>query len=625
MSRGAKIAVWVAVLVPLAAISVAAVLAPGGKDYHFPSVVIDATVHPDGTLELDEHRTFDFRGEFSFATFTVDWPFELIQGFEVTEDGQPLQVAPTPTADGLSATWNFDARDERRTFRIRYRAACAVDAYRDAAHLLWQFVGTGWDKETDLLRVTVHLPEAARGGANRPASCPAPVDAAGLRTRPLRDGETLAWGHGPLAGVVRIPDPRTVEFTVPDLRPFTFVEGSILFPVQAVPLAPIEPGPGRAGVLAEEGRLTDEANALRRQHRLETGLVWVLLVLVPVFAAAMVILARRRDRIRGVPRYLEEPPEDTHPVDLAMLWSASQGHLEPKNAYRAQMLHLARTGAVEVQAVGRVTDPEDFVLRRRKRPDGIDGEFVEFLFAGDGDGDRPVTMKSIKNKGTRATELGDWWKKAGARTKRVVGQIVKGRTRIERTALTVGTLGAAAYGWWRSVGSFDAPGFFTGLVGPFAFWLVIVGAASRILAGRLMPARLPVKLRERVAKWAAFRRFLQDFSTFEDAPALAVIIWERYLVYAVALGVADRVEKQVRELLPAEAIPEPWPGAPRGDQGLAYYGGWRHASSAYVAPAAASAVGWSSGWGGTSSGGGGGGGFSGGGGGGGGGTGGGAG
>src|SRR5687768_14100679 len=99
-----------------------------------------------------------------------------------------------------------------------------------------------------------------------------------------------------------------------------------------------------------------------------------------------------------------------------MLWSASQGHLEPKNAYRAQMLHLARTGAVEVQAVGRVTDPEDFVLRRRKRPEGIDGEFVEFLFAGDGDGDgdRPVTMKSIKNKGRRATELGDWWKKAGA-------------------------------------------------------------------------------------------------------------------------------------------------------------------------------------------------------------------
>lgn len=624
MSRGAKIAVWVAVIVPLALISVAAFVAPGqaAKDYHFPEVLIDATVHPDGTLELDEQRTFDFEGEFSFATFTVDWPFELVQDFEVSEDGVPLSVAPTPTTDGLTATWNFEAQDERRTFRIRYRAACAVDAYRDAAHLLWQFVGTGWDKETDLLRVTVHLPEAAQGGINRPTSCPAPVDPGDLRTRPLRDGETLAWGHGPLAGVVRIPEPETVELTVRDLQPFTFVEGSILFPVEAVPLAPIEPGPGLAGVLAEEGRLADEANDLRRQHRLETGLVWVLLFLVPAFAAAMVVLARRRDRVADVPRYLQEPPEDIHPVDLAMLWSAAEGHLEPKNAYRAQMLHLARTEAIDVQAVGPVSDPEDFMLRLRRRPEGIDGEFVEFLFAGDGDG--AVSMRSIKNRGPRKEELTDWWTKAGARTKRYITRIVKGRTRVERTVLTIGTLGAAAYGWWRSVGPLDAPGFFTGLVGPFAFSLVVVGVLSRVIAGRLMPARLPKKLRERVAKWAAFRRFLKEFSTFDDAPALAVIVWEHYLVYAVALGAADRVEEQVRELLPPEAIPEPWPGAPQGIEGFTAYRHWSASSRAHVAPAAAAAVGWSSGWGGSSSGGGGGGGFSGGGGGGGGGTGGGA-
>jgi uncharacterized membrane protein len=123
-----------------------------------------------------------------------------------------------------------------------------------------------------------------------------------------------------------------------------------------------------------------------------------------------------------------------------------------------------------------------------------------------------------------------------------------------------------------------------------------------------------------VARWAAFRRFLKEFSSFDDAPALAVIVWERFLVYAVALDVADRVEKQVRELLPPEAIPEPWPGAPRGIEGFTTYRHWSASSRAYVAPAAAATVGWSSGWGGMSSGGGGGGGFSGGGGGGGGGS-----
>jgi uncharacterized membrane protein YgcG len=285
------------------------------------------------------------------------------------------------------------------------------------------------------------------------------------------------------------------------------------------------------------------------------------------------------------------------------------------------MLHLARTGVIEVQAVGRVTDPEDFGLRLQRRPDGIDGEFVEFLFTGDGA--RPVSMKSIKNTGSRATDLRDWWKKAGKRTKRLVTQVVKARSRPERTAMTLVGLGAVAYGYWRSIGGGFGDGgpLFEGLVGPLAFILAVVGVVSRWVAGLFMPARLPESLRQRVARWAAFRRFLKEFSTFEDAPALAVVVWERYLVYAVALDVAGRVEKQVREILPPEDVPEPWPGAPRGVDGFSYYHHWSATSQAYVAPAAASAVGWSSGWGSSSSGGGfSGGGFSGGGGGGGGGT-----
>lgn len=616
MSRGAKIAVWVAVLVPLSIVVAAAIVAPreGSKDYHFPQVLIDATVHPDGTLEVDDRTTWAFEGEFSFVSYAVDWPIELIEDFTVTEDGEPVSAVLAPSGAGASTTWNVVARDEPRTFRIRYLARCAVDAYQDAAHLLWLFIAGDQDKPTDLVRIRVHLPGAARQPVDRPqGSCPSETGtgAGVVKTRPLREGETLAWGHGPLAGEVRVVDSQTVELTVRDLQPFSLVEGSILFPVEAVPLAPLEPGPGRAGILAEEGRLAGEANDLRRQHRLETGLVKVLLVLVPLFAAAMVALARRRDRVPGIPRHLQGPPEDIHPVDLAMLWSAYRGGLKPKNAYRAQLLHLARTGVIEVQAVGRVSDPEDFRLRLLKRPDGLDGEFVDFLFTGDGKG--PVSMKAIKNTGRRATELSEWWKKAGARTKRFVTQVVKGRSRIERTMLSVVTLGAAAYGYWRSVGPLEGQPFFDGLVGPFALWLVGVGLVSRVVAGRLIPARLPPKLRERVARWAAFRRFLKDFSTFDDAPALAVIVWERYLVDAVALDVAERVEKQVREILPPEDIPEPWPGGPRGLEGYTAYRHWSASSRAHVAPAAAAAVGWSSGWGGSSSAGGRGGGFSGGG------------
>jgi uncharacterized membrane protein YgcG len=617
-----RIAIWVAVAIPVIFTVVVALNAPGPliKDYHFPRVEIDATVRPDGALVLDERRTFAFEGDFTFAYFTIDWPLELIQDLSISENGQAYPVTPYTDAGKVRADWSFSAQNEMRTFDIHYVALCAVDVHPDTAHLNWQFVGTAWDKPTELLRVRVHLPEVARN-VSRASACPSPPGEPG-RTRPLRDGEVRAWGHGPLAGEVRIPDPQTVELVVPDLQPATFVEGSIVFPEEAVPFAPQEFGRNLASIVAEEEILAKLANDLRRRHDLETVFAWALFFLLPVIMVALVMVARRRDRVPGVPSHLNEPPETIHPVELAVLWSTSRGSLAPKTAYRAQLLHLAQSGVIEVTPIGRVSDPEDFQLRLLKQPDDMDREFVSFLFAEDGQG--PISLERVKAKGTRRDRLTSWWKRVGAKTKSSVENVVKGRTRAESQALFAIALGAGLYGYWRSVGFGESPVLFDGFLGAWAALLIPEAVVVYLVARRIMPSRLPATLRERLARWGAFRRYLTDFSTFQDAPTAAVTIWEHYLVYAVALGVADEVEEQVRALVPAERLPQPWPGAPTGEDGYTYYHRSIGSSSAHVASNAASAVGWSSGWGSSSSGGGGGGGFSGGGGGGGGGTGGGA-
>ena len=40
-------------------------------------------------------------------------------------------------------------------------------------------------------------------------------------------------------------------------------------------------------------------------------------------------------------------------------------------------------------------------------------------------------------------------------------------------------------------------------------------------------------------KWMAFKKFLKDFSTFEDYPVPSLIIWEHFMVYATMFGIAD--------------------------------------------------------------------------------------
>ena len=602
----------------------------GGKSYHFPRVEIDAVIEPDGDLALTERRTFDFKGDFSFAFFTIEprhAPPERIENFTVQEGSREIPATiGTDGDDRFKATWYFDASDEQRTFTIRYRVRCAVDVFSDAGHLLWQFIGTGWTEKTDLARVTVDLPDVATGQVARaPAPCPEADLPAGASIRPLSSREARAWGHGPLGGEVRFPDPGTVVFEVRDLPPETFVEGSILLPPEAVPLAFQREEPRRARILEIEGRLATEANAARRVYERNRALALGGIVGLPLLFAAMVLIARRRDRVPGVPRHLQEPPEDIHPVELAYLWAAYRGDTTPKSAYRTQLLHLAQQGAIEISPVGRVTDPEDFTLRVKEWPgDGLDREFVEFLFATDRKSEAvrasgTVNLKDVKVAGKRKTELRQWGRAVQSKTRDNAKKLSKARARLESwlmflalaaavvwafvsgtvagatgvLALAAGltlvfvivSLGSTAGGAGGLGGKLIGGAVVAGIVAAICLPLLLplylsaserglrlgrgelllaVAVVAWLIALRFMPERLDLSSRRRVQSWGAFRRFLKEFSSLPEAPALAVVIWERYLVYATALGVADEVERQVRGLVPPQELPAPMPGVPSG-------------------------------------------------------------
>jgi hypothetical protein len=94
---------------------------------------------------------------------------------------------------------------------------------------------------------------------------------------------------------------------------------------------------------------------------------------------------------------------------------------------------------------------------------------------------------------------------------------------------------------------------------------VAYGAAAAAwgIAALLMPPRLHPAIRYRVARWAAFRRYLSRTS-MEDAPAGAVVLWERNLVWAVALGLGEAVERQIAGRLPPSMLSLLWTWTPSG-------------------------------------------------------------
>ena len=557
------------------------------KDYHFPEVDIDATVLPNGDLVLEETRTFDFQnGPFTYAYFNVDDPLDHVRDFTIAErldDGTEVPVTPdyashSIVTEGFQSQWSYSAEDDTRTWVFRYRVACAVDVYSDTANLYWQFIGSGWDKPTQHAVVTVHLPGHSADDSPRPQRCDPDTGVIhDVETTPLERGEVRAFGHGPLNGEVTFVNPQTIRYDVKDIPPLSYVEGSILFPADAVPLAVANGQPGLDRILGQERVWAEEANALRERHETERSWVLYLLIGVPVALALLVLLARYRDRVPDVPKILEQPPEDD-PVQGSVLWSAWQGHLSPQNAYRAQVLKLARLGAVEMKADGRVSDPKDLTLVRKMDAmdlqTELDQDFMWLLF---GRGEDAVDEVSVKHpKPRRAASSGTyaaWWSGVKMKSGDITRRIRKGDARLESTGAAIIAIGAALYGIWTAV---------WGLGGAIGWWLVPVSAISLILALKAIHAKLGLEDRTRVKRLEAFRTYLRDFSDLPNAPALAVVIWEQYLEWAVALGVAEEVEKQVRALVPAESLRAPVPGGPTGLAGLTAFHQFQAAAPALV-------------------------------------------
>ena len=80
----------------------------------------------------------------------------------------------------------------------------------------------------------------------------------------------------------------------------------------------------------------------------------------------------------------------------------------------------------------------------------------------------------------------------------------------------------------------------SGLTMIMAFILAAVGVVSLMLpsgiAGKYTDEG---KLYEE--KWMKFKKFLEDYSLIKEHPPESIAIWNKYLVYATALGVADEV------------------------------------------------------------------------------------
>jgi uncharacterized membrane protein len=551
-----------ALLILLAGLAVAS----GGAEtraYYFPEVRVQLAVEKDGSFLVDEFRTYEFQGSFSWADLSIplavkgggrSWEVEL-SDFSVTdENGRPLKIEISAHNGLFAAKWYYSARNERKAFHIHYRVRGGITSYPEVTELYWKVIGDAWDRPTKQVLIEVRLPE------------PLP-----------RKSDLNVWGHGPLTGWAEVVDERTVRFSAVNVRSRQPVEIRVVWPPGLI-TGVVLGGETLASIKEEEARFVSETiERVRRsreeetRHRAENERlrrkwlkvlgawgIWQIVgpTLWLLFYFRVWSKVGKDYRFDGLPEYYRELPSDLPPAFVQVLMREGRG-VTP-NAFTATIFDLARRRWLEMEdrtvekktllgfkphAETRLTLKKDYDLNPSLR--GFERDLLDLLFGKLGESGHRVgsslTLDNLKNYLKKEpAQFQKWYQSWG--------------TQIKEEARPLGFLEPE---------SLRARNVFLAVSLPLG--ILTLNLVLLILAAVLIPTmkRRAMNWARENELWRAFRHFLNDFSEFREVPPEALKLWEHYLVFGILFGTARKILKALPVILqdPRASVPFWYSGA----------------------------------------------------------------
>ncbi len=520
------------------------------KDFYYPKVTIEINVDRDGSFTVDEYRTYDFQGSFSWALLRIPlrvncfgYSYDVsIEDFRVLDErDRPLRMETSRRGGEFEAKWYYQASDQLRTFHIHYRLRGGIVSYPEISELYWQVIGSSWDKPTEYASVVVNLPQSVSV---------------------LSD--ILVYGHGPLSGKAEIVDLKTARFVATDLRAGQFMEVRVVWPAGMVSGVP-STRHTRESIMQEEARFVQEtidrakrarqAEQARRATHKRIFFIW----LAWLFGASLIWLpfylhfwkkVGKDYRFDDIPDYYRELPSDLSPALVEVL--VREGRDITPRSFTATLFDLARRDYVEMddrlvekkKLFGRKQEYETTVTLRKDFMDdtgllSYEHALLHLLFVTVGSqyprAGAKLQLEELERYLQKdAKEFQKWYKE----WMKSVQREAKKRKFIEPASTRM-----------RNI--------FLAVTMPLAFFTANI--ILLLLASILIP-----KIKRRGRDWArenelwmALERFLDDFARFKDLPPESYKLWEHYLVFGIIFGNAQKILKKLPIILKDERAVAP--------------------------------------------------------------------
>jgi len=494
---------------------------------------IEANLQKDGSMVVSEAVTYDI-DEINGVYFDIDakgfGELEYIQVFEDDSTGGFKEVDASnyevSVSDELYRIKLYSKNyNNRRTFKFVYKLSEAITVYDDVAQFNRKMVGKEWQQGINYITAKVIIPVSAS----------------------YDNSNILVFGHGPLTGEVD-KEGNTVIYKLNNYYPGDFLEAHILMEPEIFSeynKSKIVHKDMKQKLLDMEAKLADEANAerdkaIRQQEMInkvfeKPGLIFG--VLSSIWGALMYyihVIFKRKNKVKNsVGKYLRELPDNSSPALVGGFMTNSIND----NEILATIVDLVRRKVLTLEN----SDKNSIIILTGSTENlsAQEKAIVDIYINDFGDG-KSLDLKSFgffqKVPMSVARKFEKW---------RAMVQSEMNRKNLTYQGL--GCLGVIFFAFFPMI--FTFAGLVIGMItGNKMFLLIVVMGIILFVSGA--KARYPRKeLAEAKDKWQAFKNFLSDYSQLEEAKITSVHLWEQYFVYAVALGVSEKVVKAYKKAL----------------------------------------------------------------------------
>ena len=494
---------------------------------------IEANLQKDGSMVVSEAVTYDI-DEINGVYFDIDakgfGELQYIQVFEDDSTGGFKEVDSSnyevSVSDELYRIKLYSKNhNNRRTFKFVYKLPEAITVYDDVAQFNRKMVGQEWQQGINYITAKVIIPVSAS----------------------YDNSNILVFGHGPLTGEVD-KEGNTVVYRLNNYYPGDFLEAHILMEPEIFSeynKSKIVHKDMKQKLLDMEAKFADEANAerdkaIRQQEMInkvfeKPGLVFGALSSIwGLLMYYIHVIFKRKNKVKNsVGKYLRELPDNSSPALVGGFMTNSVND----NEILATIVDLIRRKVLSLEN----SDKNSIITLTGSTKNLSEQEkaIVDIYINDFGDG-KSLDLKSFgffqKVPMSVARKFEKW---------RAMVQSEMNRKNL--TYEGFGCLGVIFFALFGPILAFA--GLIFGMVtGNKMFLLIVVMGIILFVSGA--KARYPRKeLAEAKDKWQAFKNFLSDYSQLEEAKITSVHLWEQYFVYAVALGVSEKVVKAYKKAL----------------------------------------------------------------------------